>query len=693
MKQPYYNYKSSLSENDNLNVYRWMIAMILIGCLHTTYAQSSHKPVLAFKSQTCSAETLDDFFDCYGGRGEFSPQYQDAVTTFINAEDALKAGEYAQMKTLLDDIWSKYPVADAIWYNATQEIKGTNVGNPYAYYGLRMMDDIVDYHLNHQDPGVKTNTIVIHVVLPGCTQGVMPSTIEELNSGTGTMVTRSLDPLIADTDYRIVKQSLDLFLRYVTAITRGALEFNLNFVELPDLCLEGNVSTTKPYIAGGDVNAIWDELSSELQDSTDWWWLLYPSFLPEGPAFDTLSFITGGAGADAKGGPFIIANDTWIVDKPPHLGTGNYTDIERRIYLPQWFMHEFYHHFYRIYPEFNLEDTSHKWFDRSKWPSDFEGIFEPDYYTESLHKRLLSACTPLARRLKTTIDPKTRELYADISQDEIIGTYSLDKIENDFHEADIIKIGQSYYWKNKAGVQWSTMPDIEAGVLRTGSDTPYPGEDFFIDLVENTEGGRVAGIQSLIFQGEKYYKRSDLFRDSIHVEMALGTYQRSLAVLLEHTGQIIKRDGKYYWENDNHDLLSLFPDVDGEFFESDLDNPSDASQFKLSFSNDGCGMSISGFTLNGKVFQKLEEANAYSFSPCLDGYADEYTLSGGQVDGRVYITNQSIESSQCIGSTTFPISVRYTAGPMGNQSINLLKGFEVKANTFFQADHEGCKSH
>jgi hypothetical protein len=59
-----------------------------------------------------------------------------------------------------------------------------------------------------------------------------------------------------------------------------------------------------------------------------------------------------------------------------HLGRGPYTSLERRAYLPQWLQHEFFQHLFRTWPEFKLEARSHQWFDRSKWPRDFEGRLE-----------------------------------------------------------------------------------------------------------------------------------------------------------------------------------------------------------------------------------------------------------------------------------------------------------------------------
>jgi hypothetical protein len=56
-------------------------------------------------------------------------------------------------------------------------------------------------------------------------------------------------------------------------------------------------------------------------------------------------------GTGAEGfSPFFIIDDRWIVRKPPHIGTGEYSDVERSVYLPQWFQHEFFHHLFRTYP-------------------------------------------------------------------------------------------------------------------------------------------------------------------------------------------------------------------------------------------------------------------------------------------------------------------------------------------------------
>lgn len=63
--------------------------------------------------------------------------------------------------------------------------------------------------------------------------------------------------------------------------------------------------------------------------------------------------------------------------------------------------------------------------------------------------------------------------------DELVGPYSLDVIQNTWHEGNIIIENGEYYWKNKANVQWQVTPSFTEGKLKTGNDCPYPGQHFF----------------------------------------------------------------------------------------------------------------------------------------------------------------------------------------------------------------------
>ena len=47
--------------------------------------------------------------------------------------------------------------------------------------------------------------------------------------------------------------------------------------------------------------------------------------------------------------------------------------METRLWWANLQQHELYHYLFSLYPEFHLEDEGHQWFDRSKWPQDFQG--------------------------------------------------------------------------------------------------------------------------------------------------------------------------------------------------------------------------------------------------------------------------------------------------------------------------------
>lgn len=575
----------------------------------------------AAQNVLCDATTLEEFYACYGGQSAFSTHSVAAVTTFIEADDALQTGDYAQAKIWVDNLFNTYPKGSSVWWNVFNDPNGANIGTPHAYYGLRMMEDILDYQING-DPNVQARRVNMKIVLVGCSEGIQPTTEEELESGTGPFVTHAMDPALRESDYRIVKQSFDFFSRYVTAITRGALEVDVEIVELDTLCLPVGVTTTLPHLAYSGIEPVWDALTEELKDSTDWWWILYPSHVPEFPTFNDEAFITGGMGSDYKGGPVFIIDDQWIVRKPAHLGEGLYSDIERRIYLPQWLQHEFFHHLYRIYPELALEVNGHDWFDPGFWPSDFEGQFETDYYAETLHKRLQVDCAPLATKLITRVQDGLDALYGTFSMDELLGSYSLDVILNPWHEANIIEENGDYFWKNNANVKWKVTPDFVEGRLETGNDSPYPGEDFFIELYRTVEGDIVPGAIALKYQGEFYKKRFKLLRESVPMEIVLGLFERVPNVNTQHTGSIIKSTGQLYWESDAGDTWSLTPNTADEYLSLNHDSPTPDENFQLILVDVDCGIYALGFKYLDYYYWKPKRSVSNETPIRVNGIAD-----------------------------------------------------------------------
>lgn len=84
--------------------------------------------------------------------------------------------------------------------------------------------------------------------------------------------------------------------------------------------------------------------------------------------------------------------------------TGDMSEVERRMYLPQWLQHKYFHHlFMGEFPEFGLERTSHQWFNSANWPQDFrrQPGREADYYAEAVNKRFLRCLPQRYRKIVT----------------------------------------------------------------------------------------------------------------------------------------------------------------------------------------------------------------------------------------------------------------------------------------------------
>ncbi len=629
----------------------------------------------------CDAATLADFFECYGGQSAFSTHSVAAVSTFIQADDALQAGDYAQAKTLVDNLFNTYPKGSNIWWNIFNDPNGANIGTPHAYYGLRMIEDMVDHGLNG-DPNVQAKKAYMKIVLVGCSEGIQPTTEMELQTGTGPFVTHVIDPALKENNHRIVKQSFDFFSRYVTAITKGALELEVEIIELDSLCLPVKVTTTLPHLAYSTIEPVWDGLTQAAKDSTDWWWILYPSHVPEYPTFNDEAFITGGMGSDYKGGPVFIIDDKWIVRKPAHLGVGNYSDIERRIYQPQWLQHEFFHHLYRIYPELALEVNGHDWFDLNFWPSDFEGQFETDYYSETLHKRLQVDCAPLATKLITRVQDDLGAEFSTFTMDELIGPYSLDVVQNPWHEGNIIELNDTYYWKNNANVQWQVTPNFAEGRLETGNDAPYLGQDFFIDLYRTAEGDFVPGAVALKYQGEFYKKRFNLIRDFVPMEIVLGLFERVPKESTQHAGTILKTAGQFYWNNDAGESWSLTPNTADECLSLNLDSPTPDEKFQLILTEAECGIYALGFKYLDHYYWKPKRSLSNGSPIRTNGIADLEL----QENFGTYAINLSDVFEDPEGDSLL-LFVTSEASPLISANITaqqlLLSGGEVGTTTIF----------
>lgn len=492
-----------------------LFVSLVFGCLGTrtpTSPESTPDPTQESGSdptQTAWRDTekeLQAFRDHYGDRAVLGDLTVDAITAYLNAEDALREGDFDEARQIVDALWAQYPLQDSRWGQAAWTIDGSHVGWPPAYYGLRMQTEILDR--NAVVSTVTATPVRMTVVLVGCSEGVQPTSMEELVAGDGEPVRLSFDEDVAENLTDWLDQAIWPFGHYIQAMTDGRMALEVETVSFDALCLPVHFQHEPVRIAGvEDFAPMWAALSEETLAQTDWWWVLYPSAVPEQyPDFETTEFITGGMGLSPRGGPFFISDDRWLRRKPPHMGRGDWWSIERRIYFNQWLQHEFMHHLFRLYPELKLEETSHQWFDRSTWPIDFEGTFEPDYYAEALTKRLRAATPGLNLTLRNAAPPSA--LFAALSLEEIAGTYARQPVENDWHTGQISIDGENLRWTNDAGVSWSLVPDLNDGRLQTGEDCPYPGNDFSLDAARDPESGAYQStLTGFWFTGEHYVRQ------------------------------------------------------------------------------------------------------------------------------------------------------------------------------------------
>ncbi len=455
----------------------------------------------------------------------------EALQIFLELEGAYGRGEYAECRRRLDAFWEAHPPASAAWRPSSAPDSPVFVGSPPCYYALRMLDECIDWRLaearaeaeHEPEDGAESTTreVRLTVVLVGRGKGLEPRSWKDLERGKGKRRTARLAPELLADDHAVIRESLALFTEYVAAMTAGRLRVVTTIEHLAKLEVPLAVRAEERRHAGLGESAtplIWSALDAGTQAATDWWWVLYPSAVPEQHEdFETTEFITGGMGVGPDGlSPCFLVDDRWLLRKPPHLGQGAYTSIERRAYLPQWLQHEFFHHLFRTWPGFALEAEGHQWFDRSKWPRDFEGTYEPDYYREALHRRLRTQAEPplhIALRYRRA----GPEVWARIDVGEIAGRYVHDPTENEWHVGEIVVEGRGkrarMRWTNTAGVAWSLEPDLAAGLLRCGPDSPYADDpragstDFTLVLARDAEGDWLPRVTGFRFLGDLYVRQ------------------------------------------------------------------------------------------------------------------------------------------------------------------------------------------
>lgn len=334
---------------------------------------------------TNTQAALAKFWERYGARDSFPAMYVDILENTLLAEDKVLAKDYTGARTIVDKLLAKYPLSDDVWWTIfrTGEEKSTrpHLGEPGAYAHMRMLDEITKIGVTKSLAGSKP--IQMAVVMPACSD-IVPK-------AGPTLLNHRLSPEIEENSYEVVHQSLRLFQSYILAISNGELRLELNFYKVNE-CFQ--IKKETGFVVGNYTAPV-SQLPAGVADKSDMFWLIYPSDNDAG-----LDIGQGGGMGAFGDKPFFISEDDWVIRKVAYQGGGARTEVERRLYLPEWVQHEFLHHLFSSWPEFGLEKTGHQWFTRTNWPADFVGGIEEDYYSEALRKRLYTATPSIAQKLQ-----------------------------------------------------------------------------------------------------------------------------------------------------------------------------------------------------------------------------------------------------------------------------------------------------
>lgn len=464
-----------------------------------------------FYVETVDQDPLEIFYNTYGGQSKFVTHYQDAITAYLNAENKVKADDYAGAKIILDALWAKYPVASSSWNASenTKEANGSWNGNPVAYSGLRMLTTIVEHNLNKPYPNYQPHHLHMKVVLVGQTTGTMPLSPSDFGKGTGESDHKvTLDPRVKENNYQRLRDNLAIFIRYVNAITDGRQVVDVEFIDQPSFIFTAAImadrNTMLNGLSRGAMNALINGLPQEVKDDADMWWVVYPSFAPgTGPNnksytnYPGQTFVTGGMDKDDMGRAIFLCDDLFFLDRQPAFPTRTLTEVERRCYPPEWFQHEFFHYLCKLFPSFQFDSPTHIWQTMTP-PAGFtvkDGnetnrimMDEADFIQNAIDLLFKTAAKrPLHERLEKRKPGMPAAILNSLTSDKFLGSYENVEttIINGYEKGNIIN-NNEYQWETNNGqrIRPLIMTQIADGYL----DVRNYQNDFLILLKvdENT---------------------------------------------------------------------------------------------------------------------------------------------------------------------------------------------------------------
>lgn len=247
----------------------------------------------------------------------------------------------------------------------------------------------------------------------------------------------------------------------------------------------------------------------------DWYWLIYPEIEPpRGGKYYLASYDAGGTisgGITAFRGTnntLLMCEDHWLTRRLAEEGRGPVYPLAQQTYIPYWLQHEFSHDHFGRNAHLKLEVESHQWFDRAKWPTDFVGRFEPDYYQESMFKRLQTQAKPSLAAYFIRRSVWSEGVLAKLRPEDFVGRYAVAKAENEWHSGQIQMVQGNLEWINDAGASWGLTLSAN-GVLKTDKRNPYFEQSPHFEAQSATDAAGIPtnGIGGFKFGGQVFLRQ------------------------------------------------------------------------------------------------------------------------------------------------------------------------------------------
>jgi|GEM_PF-3568787 len=408
-----------------------------------------------------------------------SPLTIESVETFAVARALYREGLFEQCQQELTAFWKKNPRDAPVWALRGGDKVGFKLGGSCGYPSLLLLTDAVAWRIKEKTLAKPVQAVDwnIVVLLVGKSSGLMPANDAEAKEGKGVPVSAKIDPLLLADNSRAMHDLVWLTREYYRAVTQGKINLRLRAVHLPDL----EFKACAPGGPGGRPNNITNlkaAVPHEIAREADWYWLVYPEIEP--PPGGKYYLHTYDTGSTTPGGitnmpgtrqTLFFCEDHWLTRRAIEDGRGPIHPLAHQIYIPYWLQHEFFHDHFRQYPQLELEATGHQWFDRAKWPSDFVGRFESDYYYEAMFKRLQNQANPsfAGSFIRRNWFP---DLLPALKPEDLLGRYAIEGSKDGWTAGEIKLVDGGLMWRNDAGRAWALTLEKD-GLLKTDESNPY----------------------------------------------------------------------------------------------------------------------------------------------------------------------------------------------------------------------------